>query len=295
MAGWNDLKKRHGILLHRVHGEANEVNLADAPKSREELRCIISEYELSDVYNMDETGLFYRLEPDATLATGPVEGKKKNKERITVALCANATGMDKQKPLLIARTARPRYFGKDFDPIVYAIYCYNKKAWMTSDLFTEWLENFKRTMRSKKRKVLLLLDNATSHKIPEDLKNVRVHFLPPNMTSHLRPNDAGIIRNFKLYYRKGLTKHFLRAIEDDKPLSINLREALRLIKDAWNDVKSQATNKCWEHTGIIARRDLLNDDPTEIGQAEEEVVREISEGLQNLTVIPNERHMSVDE
>ena len=266
--GWLErFKKRHGILLHKVHGESNKVNLADVKKSREELRCIISENELSDVHNMDETGLFYRLEHDAILATGPVKRKKK-KEQITVALCANATGMDKQKPLLIARTARPRCFGKDFDPNVYAIYRYNKKAWMTRDLFTEWLENFERTMRSKKRKILLLLDNATSHEVPEDLQNVRVHFLPPNMTSHLQPNDAEIIRNFKLYYRKGLTKHFLRAIEDDKPMSINLREALRLIKDAWNDVKSQTINKSWEHTGIIARRDLLNDDPTEIGQAE---------------------------
>ena len=76
--GWLErFKKRHGILLHKVHGESNEVNLADVEKSREELRCIISEYELSDVYNMDGTGLFYRLEPDATLATGPVKGKKK--------------------------------------------------------------------------------------------------------------------------------------------------------------------------------------------------------------------------
>ena len=47
--------------------------------------------------------------------------------------------------------------------------------------------------------------------------------------------------------------------------------------------------------GIIVHRDLLNDDPTEIGQAEEEVIREISEGLQNLTVIPNEHRMSVNE
>ena len=47
--------------------------------------------------------------------------------------------------------------------------------------------------------------------------------------------------------------------------------------------------------GIIACRDLLNDDPTEIGLAEEEVIREISEGLQNLTVIPNEHRMSVNE
>ena len=78
--GWLDrFKKRHGILLHKVHGESNEVNLADVEKSREELRCIISEYELSDVHNMDETGLFYRLEPDATLATGPVKRKKKKR------------------------------------------------------------------------------------------------------------------------------------------------------------------------------------------------------------------------
>ena len=42
-------KKRHGILLHKVHGESNEINLADVEKSREELRSIISEYELSDV------------------------------------------------------------------------------------------------------------------------------------------------------------------------------------------------------------------------------------------------------
>ena len=39
----------------------------------------------------------------------------------------------------------------------------------------------------------------------------------------------------------------------------------------------------------------MNDDPTEIGQAKEEVIREISEGLQNLTVIPNEHRMSVNE
>ena len=117
--GWLErFKKRQGILLHKVHGDSNEVNLADVEKSRDELCCIISEYELNDVYNMDETGLFYHLEPDVTLATGPVKGKKKNKEQITVTLCANTTRMDKQKPLLIARTARPRCFEKEFDPNV---------------------------------------------------------------------------------------------------------------------------------------------------------------------------------
>ena len=35
-------KNRHGILPHKVHGESNEVNLADVEKSRKELRCVLN-------------------------------------------------------------------------------------------------------------------------------------------------------------------------------------------------------------------------------------------------------------
>ncbi|CAG8854235.1 16112_t:CDS:2, partial [Gigaspora margarita] len=34
-----------------------------------QLREVLKEYELKDIYNMDKTELFYRLEPDTTLAT----------------------------------------------------------------------------------------------------------------------------------------------------------------------------------------------------------------------------------
>ena len=60
---------------------------------------------------MDETGLFFRLEPNKTLATGPVSGTKKCKQRISVALCANADGSDKLKPLVIGKSA-----GHDVSP-----------------------------------------------------------------------------------------------------------------------------------------------------------------------------------
>ena len=52
----------------------------------------------------------------------------------------------------------------------------------------------------------LLIDNAGGHNISLELKNksinVKVFYLPANTTSVLQPLDQGIIRTFKLYYRK---------------------------------------------------------------------------------------------
>ena len=186
----------------------------------------------------------------------------------------------------------PAVSEKDFDPNVYVTYRHNSKAWMTSVVFTDWLKDFDRSMIQQKRKVLLLLDNAASHKVPEDLENVQVHFLPPNTTAHLQPNDAGIIRNFKLYYRKGLTKHFLQSIENDQPMAINLREALHLIREAWNYVKMETIQNCWEHTGIIPRASSAEITSAACG-TEAEVVEEIQRDMQGFHTISSEHFMSV--
>ena len=39
----------------------------------------------------------------------------------------------------------------------------NKKAWMDSSIFGEWLKDIKNKMKRQKRKILLFIDNATSH------------------------------------------------------------------------------------------------------------------------------------
>ena len=55
-------------------------------------------------------------------------------------------------------------------------------------------------MGNMKKKVLLLIDDAPSHKIPS-LQNVEIMTLPPNTTSVYQPLDAGIIAAFKKQYR----------------------------------------------------------------------------------------------
>jgi hypothetical protein len=113
--------------------------------------------------------------------------------------------------------ARPRCFGKTYDPKTYVDYFYNKTAWMVATIFDEWLGAFDRKMRRLKRKVILLMDNASSHKVNRTLSNVKVHFLPPNTTAHIQPLDAGIISAFKRHYKRDLSLTYMRCAEQDLP------------------------------------------------------------------------------
>ena len=133
-------------------------------------------------------------------------GTKQSKERMTIALCVNADGSEKLKPIIINKNKCPRSFGKIFNPNSICAYYHNKTAWMNHLIFTSWLKDFNNKMFLNGRKVLLIVDNADGHSINKDnldqLKNVRLEFLPPNVTSVLQPLDAGIIKSFKTKYRK---------------------------------------------------------------------------------------------
>ncbi len=85
-------------------------------------------------------------------------------------------------------------------------------------IFLEWLNAF--DLHVANRKVLLVLDNCNAHVPLEELlaciqlKNTRVLYLPPNMTSKIQPCDANIIRNFKAYYRRRFNRLQLQRLED---------------------------------------------------------------------------------
>ena len=63
---------------------------------------IREEYDPEDIWNGDETGLFYRALPNKTLAPGdkPASGGKVQKERVTAFVVCNSVG-EKKKLLII--------------------------------------------------------------------------------------------------------------------------------------------------------------------------------------------------
>ena len=75
---------------------------------------------------------------------------------------------------------------------------------MTSEIFETVLSKFNRKLVFENRKVIPFLENATCYpeSIDDKFANIKIVFLPKNTTSRLQSLDAGIIRNFKVKYRK---------------------------------------------------------------------------------------------
>ncbi|GBC13711.2 tigger transposable element-derived protein 6-like [Rhizophagus irregularis DAOM 181602=DAOM 197198] len=98
--GWvYRFKKRNGLQRVKFSGEANSAPIETLPEERVRLRALLAKYDKEDIYNADETGLFFRMEPNQTLSTGAVAGRKMDKSRVSVLFCANATGSHKIRPL----------------------------------------------------------------------------------------------------------------------------------------------------------------------------------------------------
>jgi hypothetical protein len=69
---------------------------------------LLAAYDPKDIFNADETGLFFRMLPSQSLATSARKGTKKDKERITLLLAANAAGTEKLKVTVIGKSKQPR-------------------------------------------------------------------------------------------------------------------------------------------------------------------------------------------
>lgn len=154
---------------------------------------------------------------------------------------------------MIGKSANPFCFRSvKTKPIEYRS---NKKAWMTSEIFEKWLIDLDQDLRKKRKKILLFLDNCSAHTVP-NLQNIKVLFLPPNMTSHVEPMDMGIIKNLKHFYCKKVVLHLLAAQGisapgNPKKTKLDVLQASRMLKSAWEEVTSTTIKNCFAKAGFF--------------------------------------------
>ncbi|XP_040358278.1 tigger transposable element-derived protein 6 [Ixodes scapularis] len=251
--GWVDrFRKRHGISYRAVSGEAASVDPICVEAFKSSLPSIIAEYHPRDVFNADEAGLFFNVQPTKSLSLKgeACHGGKSSKERLTVLLCCNEDGSEMMKPWVIGKFRNPRCL-KNLRRMP-CHYRNNTRAWMTSALFEEFLRYLDSRMGSQNRKALLFIDNCPAH--PKELsflRNVRVEYLPPNATSHLQPLDAGIIKNVKHFYRKWIVRRSLAMVErGDAPTKLSILDAMHFLATAWDTVSATTVQHCFRKCGF---------------------------------------------
>ena len=242
-------KKRHNISSHQISGESQSADHTAANTWQStQLKLIREEFQNKDIFNADETGLFWKMTPDRTLSFrgDSCKGGKRSKERVTVLVAASALG-EKLPLLVIGKSKRPHCFRGVLNlPVEYDA---NQRAWMTSEKFEKWLMKVNNSMRVEGRKIAMILDNFSGH--PNlTLSHVKLFFLPPNTTSMSQPMDAGIIKNLKHHYRRFLIRKRLLAVDFEKEFKLDLLQALDWLKMSWDYVTPTTIKHCFQHVGF---------------------------------------------
>ncbi|XP_051784390.1 tigger transposable element-derived protein 1-like [Erpetoichthys calabaricus] len=272
--GWfENFKKRTGIHSVVRHGEAASADIKAAEDYLKTFAGIIAAegYIPQQVFNCDETGLFWKKMPRRTYITAEekrIPGHKPMKDRLTLALCANASSDCKIKPLLVYHSENPRAFKsqKIMKERLQVMWRANPRACVTRQFFVEWVNlvfgpDVKKYLQENNLplQALLVLDNAPAHPpnleddILEEFRFINVLYLPPNTTPILQPMDQQVISNFQKLFTKHL---FHRCFEVMDSTNLTLREfqkdhyniviCLRIIDLAWQGVTKRTLTSAWK-------------------------------------------------
>ena len=284
--GWFEkFRKRTGVHSVVRHGEAASSDTKGAEEFIKMFEKLITEEEYlpQQVFNCDETGLFWKKMPRRTYITAEekkLPGHKPMKDRLTLALCSNASGDCKVKPLLVYHSETPRAFRahKIVKEKLAVLWRANAKSWVNMQFFIEWVNlcfgpAVKKYLQENRlpMKCLLVLDNATAHPkgleehIAEEFSFIKVLYLPPNTTPLLQPMDQQVISNFKKLYTKYL---FKRCFDITDNTQLTLREfwkehfdivlCLKIIDQAWKEVTRRTLNSAWRKLwpSVVSPRDF---------------------------------------
>jgi hypothetical protein len=256
--GWfNRFKNRAGFHNVKVSGEVASGDAKAAQMFPDVLKEIINEggYTAQQVFNVDETGLFWKKMPESIYISKEEKTMprfKAEKDRLTLLLGGNASGNYRLKPLLVYRSENSRAFAGISKATLPAYYRSNLKAWITIPLFEDWFINcFIPEVEKYYRenyipfRILLVLDNAPGHPAHLDdfHPHVKVVFLPPNTTSLIQPMDQRVMTNFKAYYLRMTFAQALTVTNRDTDMTLrdfwksyNIYQGSLNIAKAWQEV-----------------------------------------------------------
>ena len=91
-----------------------------------------------------------------------------------------------------------------------------------------------------------MIDSCPPHTYIDNLKAIKLYFLPPNTTSKTQPMDQGVIRLLKAKYRKNVVWKIIPSVEKKKTrLKISLLQGMQMLVSAWDALSTQTIVNCF--------------------------------------------------
>ncbi|GBN71947.1 hypothetical protein AVEN_230166-1 [Araneus ventricosus] len=108
MADWKILRKGTTLFFRKLCCETASVDASSCEEWLSELPSLLKDYKADDVFNADETRLFFQCLPNKTslFKSEECHGGKQSKLRVTVLLAANQSGKEKLPPRMIRRSKK---------------------------------------------------------------------------------------------------------------------------------------------------------------------------------------------
>lgn len=254
--GWLDrFKSRYGLVFRAQPVEATTPVDPSAVWHQNVLPYYLNDYHAKNVFNIKETGLLYRMLPTNTFA---FKGEtcsigKLCKDRITLVVGANMDGSEKLPLLIIGKNRNPHCFkGIKSLPVCYEA---NRMAWMTSDVFEQWMQKLDEKFQAQQRRVVIFVDSFPAHPEVKNLKSIELAFFPSCLSSKFIAMKQGVIKSLKIKYRHCLIKKFLSSVEGSKEFTFSLLDAVDALHLCWRAVTPETIVKGYEEAGFKSQND----------------------------------------
>ncbi|KAG8507307.1 Tigger transposable element-derived protein 4 [Galemys pyrenaicus] len=250
--GWLDrFKSRYGLVFRAQPVEATGTSVDPSTVWHQNvLPYYLNDYNPKNVFNIKETGLLYRMLPTNTFA---FKGEtcsigKLCKDRITLVVGTNMDGSEKLPLLVIGKNRSPHCFkGIKSLPVYYEA---NRMAWMTSDVFEQWMRQLDEKFQAQQRRVVIFVDSFPAHPEVKNLKSIELAFFPSCLSSKFIAMKQGVIKNLKIKYRCCLIKKFLSSVESSREFTFSLLDAVDTLHLCWRAVTPETIVKSYEEAGF---------------------------------------------
>ncbi|NWJ09037.1 TIGD4 protein, partial [Crypturellus undulatus] len=291
--GWLDrFRARYGRALRAP--PANDAADALALWCRGALPRYLNRYRPKDVFSLQETGLLYQMLPRSTFS---FRGEacsvgELSRERVTVVVGTNADGSEKLPLLVIGKSRSPRSLGgAESLPVDYEA---NEMAWMTTEVFEQWVHKLDERFRAQQRRVVIFVAPLPAHAEVKGLKAVELVLLPPGASSCIAMQH-GVIRSLKVKYRCCLIKRFVDCVVGNKEFVLTLLDAVEMLQLCWSKVTPETIVKSYKEAGFQLEMEESGKNDTEVESDCDVIAHALAAGVEFPGGLSLEEYAALDD